>query len=443
MLLGGILAAAVLGAFSAVSPVALLVVPAFLFVAFILTARPLHAFLLIYGLRTLSDSALLPPLVSTAVNVLLLGSALLVLVVRKFREPGAPGATALVLLVMVTIGSAIGMLNYGPAPSILGELLRAFGVIAIALLATRVSRETPALTFARGLLAASIPALAAVVAGGALKLPYFYSVETGRAFGTFSHPLGAAGFMTLVALLSLFVLRQRRSALPRWTLSLAMVGTLFTISLSGLMATATALAVYIWVYRFRVHITWMHGVGVLAAVAFLLTPTGQLFLTRLATVRAPTLAQATSATNADSLEWRLRNWYQLLIEWQRAPLFGHGWGTTYELIRPLGKTPHSGPVRLLVEVGVVGLIVAGWLAWRAASGAARQLSEGLPGTPAREAAGLRLAALAAVVANSLAANTMGYIPMLLLFVAMWSLSDAPALDRNRSTEARRTAALVT
>jgi O-antigen ligase len=317
-------------------------------VAFILTARPLHAFLLIYGMRTLSDSALLPTSASTAVNVLLLGSAVLVLVLRKFREPGEIGTTALVLLLMVTIGSAIGMLNYGPAASILGELLRAFGVIAIALLARRVARETPALPFARGLLAVSVPALGAVVAGGALKLPYFYSVATGRAFGTFSHPLGAAGFMTLIALLSLFVLRQRRSALPRWTLSLAMVGTLFTISLSGLMATATALAVYIWVYRFRVRLTWMIGVGIGAAVAFLLTPTGQLFLARLTTLRAPTLAQATSATNADSLEWRFRNWYQLLREWGRAPLFGHGWGTTYDLIQPLGKAPHSGPVRLLV-----------------------------------------------------------------------------------------------
>jgi O-antigen ligase len=410
----------------------LLVIPAILFVAFILTARPLHAFMLIYGLRTLSDSALLPPSASTVVNVLLLGAAVLVLLLRKFREPGVLGTTTLTLLFMVAIGSTIGFINYGLAPSILGELLRAFGVIAIALLAGRVGRETSAVVFARGVLAVSLPALLAVVAGGALKIPFFYSVSTGRAFGTFSHPLGAAGFMTLVTLLSLFVLRQRPSPLPRWTLALAMVGTLFTISLSGLLATLIALTVYAWVFRHRIRITGMVGLGLLAAGGFLLTPAGQLFVTRLTTFRAPALAQVASSSDADSLEWRLRNWSQLLRDWSDSPLFGHGWGTTYELIRPLGKTPHSGPIRLLVEVGLIGLLIAGWLAWRAWRDAARDLSAGA-GTRRRELAGLRLSALAAVLANSLAANTMSYIPMLLLFVAMWSMGDSPVLDSRPTT----------
>jgi hypothetical protein len=93
-------------------------------------------------------------------------------------------------------------------------------------------------------------------------------------------------------------------------------------------------------------------------------------------------------------------------------------------------------------VGLVGFLIAGWLAWRAAKGSARHLAES-ERTPGRELAGLRLAALAAVLANSLAANTMSYIPMLLLFVAMWAIGDAPALDWNRRPSARPTAALAT
>jgi O-antigen ligase len=436
-----VLGAFALGALTAVQPLVLVSIPAILFVLVILGRRPLQGFLLIFAARTLSDSSLLPASVSTVVNVAVLAAVVLMLLLRRFGEPVRLGPTALILLLLVTVGTAVGVLRYGLAPSIFSETLRAVGVIAIALLAGRVAREVAAVPFARGILGASVPALLAVVVGGVLQVPYFYSSSTGRAFGTFSHPLGAAGFMTLVALLSLFVLRERPSALARCTLGLAVIGTLFTMSLSGLLATAAALVVYAFVYRVRIRVSWLVGGALLTGLALTLTTTGQLLAARLISLQAPSLAQATSASDTNSLEWRLRNWYRLLLIWRDDPLFGHGWGTTYELIQPLGKTPHSGPIRLLVEVGAVGLAVAVWLAWRAWASAVRQLSAA-EGTATRELAGLRLSALTAVVANSLAANTMSYIPMLLLFVTMWMLGDSPSLDDSSGPASSRGAPRV-
>jgi O-antigen ligase len=434
-----ILMAGILGAFTALEPLVLLALPAIAFLLFVFDRRPVDGFLLIFAARTLSDSALIPDIVGTLVNVALLGSVVLMLVLRKFAEPIRYGATVMVLGLMVTLGTAIGVVEYGLAPSILGEMLRAFGVIAMALLAGRVARQVPAVPFARGILVASIPALLAVVVGGVLKVPFFYSTSTGRAFGTFSHPLGAAGFLTLVALVSLFVLRQRASALPRFTLGLAVLGTLFTLSLTGLLSTAAALVVYAFAYRIRIRFSWLLGGALATAVALGFTTTGQLLVARLTTLQAPTLAQATSSSDTNSFEWRLRNWYRLAQIWRDDPLFGQGWGTTYEMIQPLGKTPHSGPVRLLVEVGIVGLLAAAWLTWRAWSGAVHKLTSA-ENSAARELAGLRLAALTAVVTNSLAANTMSYIPMLLLFVTVWMLGDCRPEDDPASAASSRSAA---
>jgi O-antigen ligase len=437
-----VLAAGLLGASAAVEPLVLLALPAIAFVLFVFDRRPVDGFLLIFAARTLSDSALLPGTVGTLVNVAVLGAVVLLLVLGKFAEPVRFGSTVLILVLMVTLGTALGVVKYGFEASILGEMLRAFGVVAIALLAGRVAREVPAVQFARGILMASIPALLAVAAGGVLKIPFFYSTSTGRAFGTFSHPLGAAGFLTLVALVSLFVLRQRASALPRLTLGLAVLGTLFTLSLTGLASTAAALLVYAFAYRIRIRLPWLFGGALATAVALGFTTTGQVLVARLTTLQAPTLAQATSSSDTNSFEWRLRNWYRLVQIWRDDPLFGQGWGTTYDLIQPLGKTPHSAPVRLLVEVDIIGLLAAAWLVWRAWWSAMRQLTSA-GDNAARELAGLRLAALTAVVTNSLAANTMGYIPMLLLFVTVWMLGscrpdeDSASHASSRSTTGRR------
>jgi len=433
-----VLGAGVLGALAAVEPLVLLALPAIAFLLFVFDRRPIDGFLLIFAARTLSDSALLPDALGTLVNVAVLGAVVLMLILRKFAEPLRYGGTVLLLALVVTLGTAIGLVEYGLEPSILGEALRAFGVIAIALLAGRVAREVSAVTFARGILLASIPALLAVAVGGVLKVPFFYSTSTGRAFGTFSHPLGAAGFLTLVALVSLFMLRQRPSALPRITLGLAVLGTLFTLSLTGLLSTAAALVVYAFAYRVRIRLSWLLGGALATVVALGFTTTGQVLVARLTTLQAPTLAQATSSSDTNSFEWRLRNWYRLVQIWGDDPFFGQGWGTTYDLIQPLGKTPHSAPVRLLVEVGIVGLVAAAWLVWRAWSSALRQLtSAGDRAT--RELAGLRLAALTAVVTNSLAANTMSYIPMLLLFVTVWMLGNCRPGDDSASTASSRSA----
>jgi hypothetical protein len=433
-----VLGAGVLGALAAVEPLVLLALPAIAFLLFVFDRRPIDGFLLIFAARTLSDSALLPDALGTLVNVAVLGAVVLMLILRKFAEPLRYGGTVLLLALVVTLGTAIGLVEYGLEPSILGEALRAFGVIAIALLAGRVAREVSAVTFARGILLASIPALLAVAVGGVLKVPFFYSTSTGRAFGTFSHPLGAAGFLTLVALVSLFMLRQRPSALPRITLGLAVLGTLFTLSLTGLLSTVAALVVYAFAYRVRIRLSWLLGGALATVVALGFTTTGQVLVARLTTLQAPTLAQATSSSDTNSFEWRLRNWYRLVQIWGDDPFFGQGWGTTYDLIQPLGKTPHSAPVRLLVEVGIVGLLAAAWLAWRAWSSALRQLtSAGDRAT--RELAGLRLAALTAVVTNSLAANTMSYIPMLLLFVTVWMLGNCRPGDDSASTASSRSA----
>ena len=76
-------------------------------------------------------------------------------------------------------------------------------------------------------------------------------------------------------------------------------------------------------------------------------------------------AGGTQALASTSLGWRLAKWGTLIPQWERAPYFGTGLGTTvtaegsaYLLLS--GKAPHNEYLRYLVETGAAGLAILLW-----------------------------------------------------------------------------------
>jgi O-antigen ligase len=149
-------------------------------------------------------------------------------------------------------------------------------------------------------------------------------------------------------------------------------------------------------------------VAALLVVAFLATPLGA---RRVASESATNLAAGERGETTSSLDTRLYRWKTLLPEWERAPVFGQGLGTTTTSegtsANPLnGLLPHNEYIRYLVETGVVGLtllaVALGALV-RALIRSRRKLSSS---TLVFNAQSLGLAIVIGCLVNSLADNTL-------------------------------------
>jgi len=178
----------------------------------------------------------------------------------------------------------------------------------------------------------------------------------GRYAGTLSHPNSAATLISLTILVFFIVERPVNRIYMYLVITILLFSLVSTGSLGGaisVMAGATA-----W-YGLK-RSGGFSGIF----VAILLALSAYFFLTNFTNLGSKlsfldreglsTAANSLVATNSG--EWRIVNWRLLIERWGEYPIFGHGLGSTSEVVTPLGAPPHSMLIQVLVETGLVGFI---------------------------------------------------------------------------------------
>jgi O-antigen ligase len=231
-----------------------------------------------------------------------------------------------------------------------------------------------------------------------------------RSNGTFAHPNAAALYFAVATIASLWRYTgdgHRRSDAAFCGIYAA--AALATFSLGGLASLLVMLLVFGTVNSGRPALKfgpWL--VGALLIVALMATPIGA---ERLANESETNISTTHVRNGANtSLAWRLYKWQTLIPEWEKAPLFGRGLGTTTTTEDTLvnttvGNLPHNEYVRYLVETGAVGLLIL-------LAGVAtliRRLAR-LRTRGSEAGWSLGLAIVVGLLVNGLAANTLLYTP---------------------------------
>jgi O-antigen ligase len=195
-----------------------------------------------------------------------------------------------------------------------------------------------------------VPALVAVY-----QLATFTGIH--RPYGTFAHPDTGAMFFVIATTASLWLYlddgRRRSDALLT---VLFAVGLIATFSIDGLI-TLVAMLTTLGLLRpgsLRAKLGPC-AIAMVVVVAFFATPLGAKRIDS----ESSTKVGATGEPDS-SLAWRLKKWKMLIPEWEQAPVFGRGLGTTTTAEGAPGnvyasKPPHNEYIRYLVETGVVGL----------------------------------------------------------------------------------------
>jgi O-antigen ligase len=307
------------------------------------------------------------------------------------------------------VWTAIAVSTRGASTETLREGVREGSVLALAVIVyNALGAVTVPMATRLVQLVGFVPALLAV---------YQLATHTGvdlaghiRANGTFAHPDSAAMFFAIAAAVSTWLYldngRHRVDALLVTLFAAALVATLSIDGLAALVAMLVTLgALHPGPTRAKLGPCLVAGLVVLA---FLTTPLGT---QRISRETSTSLATAERGEPNTSLAWRLDKWKMLLPEWERAPLFGIGLGTTTTNEGAPGnrfasKPPHNEYVRYLVETGLVGftillgalaLLIRGFVRKR------RVLGTSDAGTP--NAPTLAIVILVGCLVNSLADNT--------------------------------------
>ena len=178
-----------------------------------------------------------------------------------------------------------------------------------------------------------------------------------RIAGLLAHPNSAALVYSIsiccgIALVS----RSKKKLIPAVFLVLLVTALALTISLMGLATVGVILLTYFsFSYKSgkrRVNNVAIVGMFFLLSL-FLLSP--------LATQRLVSFLPSSNTTTfgeSNSLQWRLGRWQELLPYWQGNPIFGMGYGSSTSGSLLQGYPPHNDYLRILVDLGLVGLTVA-------------------------------------------------------------------------------------
>jgi O-antigen ligase len=414
LVVGAGAAAVAAGWLAATAPLALAVLVAAALSLWLVLGPDLRFFAAVLMLRTLSDVRLLPDAASTVVNVGI--SALAVLLCVRLIATGARlQAYAVVVLGYLFFFTLRGLQVFGVDETLLNDTLRMLAVVAFAVAAGRLVQLYGPDRVSGAVIRAIAPAVLFSGITWILRVPAFYSETSGRGTGTFAHPVAAGGFFAVAVLLVFYSILVRRRTEHVLMLVAVAVAAVATVSLgtwvSILAGSAFLLALMpagaFWKKRIVV-------LGVVSGLSMLLLVSSAIEERLTGLLSAEDYEVRAGPTN--SFAWRLRNWGELLGLWEERPVLGWGYGATSVNLMPLGESPHSGPVRILVESGAVGLAVALGVLTFLVAAALRQRKEG-----DRAGSALRLAVLVVTVVNSLSSNTMGYFPMLMLVVAAWAI----------------------
>lgn len=278
------------------------------------------------------------------------------------------------------------------------------------------------------------------IVGAVSVIPSLYQLITGtgllvagvqRATGTMAHPNSAAllyGMAALASLIAYFSYGRRRGNL--WLVLLFLAGLLSSGSMGGIATFAIMLGAYAVISPGvpRGVRRWVGTIGLAGVIAFVWTPLGA---GRIAELSGLDLSGASGERN--SLEWRFGRWRDLLEHWTDSPLIGAGYGSTVNGALLNGYAPHSEYVRVLVEMGVVGAVLAAIVVIaliRRCLGVARSQADDAP------IAGLALAAIVGFLTNALAENTFMYsVPgYLLVALLAFSATSPTSIRRVNGTE---------
>ncbi|WP_191090007.1 O-antigen ligase family protein [Nesterenkonia ebinurensis] len=249
--------------------------------------------------------------------------------------------------------------------------------------------------------------------------PWVYNANTGRAFGTFIHPNGAALFSAVFATLALFLvltLKQRRYVLA---LLLGIAGLAVTASMGGFATFAIAALVLVFAGEWPGRLKFAaSGLAVLGGVVILST---ERFRERVAELESTlSFHEAAAGHITNSVDWRFYNWTLFSRAWGEDPFFGRGLGMTQENLQPLGQQVHNEYLRTMVETGVIGGLIALviLLIYLNRTFAVCRRAE-------YRGAALSLSLVIAVLINAVAANTLTYMPAMLLTIGLAPLSSIP------------------
>ena len=293
----------------------------------------------------------------------ILGIAVVIIAgMRLLRTPQPRGLIAAAAFVLAFLfWFILGLGEYGAHPSLLRELVRSLALVAVALIALNHGGTlSPSRLGTLVVLGSLIPASVAVVEGVANW--HELATDDYRARGSLAHA-NSAGLLFAIAILFAAWKWTSDRAGRRYLVALLLftVALLFTKSMGGLGQAVIGLMVFGMLQGSRWNRWAILAVVVGFVVFFFTDPLG---ITRSEELATTNVRATEEAEHTNTLDWRLVNAAYFLRSWQEAPVLGHGFGTTVELIWPFGYEPHSDYLRALVETGIVGtvLLLAGF-AW--------------------------------------------------------------------------------
>lgn len=327
---------------------------------------------------------LIPPLVA------LFGVALLSAAVSTHPLESATEAVRLGMLLVIVVA--------------LGRVLTGEGNVRRILVATLASAVLPVLVAGMQL----VMGKGAVVASGVSRIE-----------GTFLHPNPFATYLGLILVLAVSLwshVRGRARTLLAF-LALACGGALLFTYARGAWAGAILALIIVGILQDR-RILWALGAGVV--VVALTVPSVGARLSDLSQDVRP------SGAPANSLAWRFQYWREVLAI-QREPILGIGLRGV-QLDESVSQLPHNDPIRVYVELGLLGLAAYLWLFATLAREARAALRRAPPGVP-RGLAVAFAASTASIVLQSLAANIVTQLVILWYFMAIAALAMASTNPR--------------
>lgn len=299
-----------------------------------------------------SGGSLLP---SSALSAVISMAVILVFALPQTQRVSSRVAwVATGLVTLATLSVLAYWQGFGVSAQPVNEALRLGSYLAAFCIAYRSAKERP-----EGLVRHVLPLT--VVPGVFLILTFVASWgptvnAAGRAVGGFSHANTAAAYFGVMVVACLGLYWEGRDRRVGIAAAVAAVCLFLTQSLGTLLGAALGAAVLL-ILNSRL------SAGRKALLA--LTAGGSalaLFQVLGVAERMSELdglnldAALSSGASANSLEWRVINWQLLLQQWWSGPRwFGFGLGSSSTEVMPLGSSPHSAPVQIAVETGLVGL----------------------------------------------------------------------------------------
>jgi len=332
----------------------------------------------------------------------------IIFAVGLFLHRRKAASLAIGAAVALTLWTVIAIQTHGESNLTLREGVREASMVALPVIVWNARGVFSVATAARIVQAAGF--------GAALVAIYQLATHTGldvggniRADGTFTHPNGAAMYFAIAVTVSLWrYFDHGRRQSDAFLAGLFAIATISTFSVGGLASLLVMLVVLGLTRPGSARLKLGScAIALLVAGAFAATPLGA---KRIETESATSITSSeTRGTANTSLAWRFYKWRTLIPEWEKAPVFGRGLGTTVTAEGTsqnvtAGNVPHNEYVRYLVETGAVGLA----LVLFAIALMLRQLARRRRMVGIHNVGALGLAIAAGCLFNALGDNTLLY-----------------------------------